>query len=206
MAESLSFPASDATIRDLHVGDAVLLNGIIVTARDSAHKWIFDRFITKKTLPTADDIKVYENLKKHLNGSAIYHCGPVVSGLDSGKYQFVSAGPTTSMREEAYQSEIMRHFNLKVVIGKGGMGDRTLKGCAETPAVYLHAIGGAAALLARSVQQVEDVLKLEFGVPEAMWIIRVVDFPAVVTMDAHKQSLHQKIRETSRAQLDQLIR
>jgi fumarate hydratase subunit beta len=206
MTTSLRIPISEASIRKLHIGDAVLLNGTIVTARDSAYKWIFDRFIAHEVTPTPDDIKVYEKLKKYLNRGAIYHCGPIVSMLDSGQYQFISAGPTTSMREEPYQRDIMHHFNLKAIIGKGGMGNRTLEGCETTPAVYLHAIGGAAALLARSVQQVLGVLKLEFGVPEAMWIIQVVNFPAVVTMDAHRQSLHKIVHETSHAQLKRLTK
>jgi fumarate hydratase subunit beta len=206
MAISITTPILDGSIQKLHIGDAVLINGTIVTARDSAHKWIFDRFITQKIKPTPDDIHIHDQLRGHLEGGVIYHCGPVVSGLDSGQYQFISAGPTTSMREEPYQSEIMRHFNLKGVIGKGGMGEKTLQECGRTPAVYLHAIGGAAALLAQFVQRVLGVLKLDFGAPEAMWIIDVVNFPAVVTMDAHQQSLHKNIREKSHGQLDRLIK
>jgi fumarate hydratase class I len=136
----------------------------------------------------------------------IYHCGPVVAGLETQAYRFVAAGPTTSIREEPYQAEVMDHFNLKGVIGKGGMGVKTLAGCQQTPGVYFHAIGGAATLIAQSVQQVKGVYKLEaFGVPEAMWVIEVKDFPVVVTMDAHGNSLHAAIEEKSKTVFEELL-
>jgi tartrate/fumarate subfamily iron-sulfur-dependent hydro-lyase beta chain len=140
-----------------------------------------------------------------LDGGAIYHCGPVVGGLESGDYRFVAAGPTTSIREEPYQGDVMRHFNAKAVIGKGGMGAKTLMACQEVPCVYLHAIGGAASLIAQSVQSVLGVHKLDFGVPEAMWVIKVVDFPAVVTMDSHGISLHEQVKDLSKEALSELI-
>jgi fumarate hydratase class I len=148
---------------------------------------------------------VYEELKKILNGSVIYHCGPVVSGLDTKDYKFVAAGPTTSIREEPYQADVMKHFNIKGVIGKGGMGAKTLKGCEETPAVYFHAIGGAASYIAQTVTKVHGVFKLDFGVPEAIWVIEVKEFPAVVTMDAHGGSQHAVIEEASKKVLDDLL-
>jgi fumarate hydratase subunit beta len=140
-----------------------------------------------------------------LAGGAIYHCGPVVAGLETRDYRFVAAGPTTSTREEPYQGDVMRYFNVKGVIGKGGMGPKTLAACQEVPGVYLHAIGGAASLIAQSVQRVLDVHKLEFGVPEAMWVIEVKDFPAVVTMDSHGESLHAEIAQKSKAVFDELL-
>ncbi len=152
-----------------------------------------------------DDEEVYAAIKQLLNGGGIYHCGPVVAGLDSQDYKFVAAGPTTSTREEPYQADVMQHFNVKVVIGKGGMGPKTLKGCAETPGVYLHAIGGAASLIAQTVVKVHGVHKLQFGVPEAMWVIEVKDFPAVVTMDAHGDSLHAAIAQRSQAEFERLL-
>ncbi|MFH2039885.1 MAG: fumarate hydratase C-terminal domain-containing protein, partial [Chloroflexota bacterium] len=121
------------------------------------------------------------------------------------QYKFVAAGPTTSIREEPYQAEVMQHFNIKGVIGKGGMGPKTLQGCQETPGVYFHAIGGAASYIAQSVTRVLDVFKLDFGVPEAMWVIEVKDFPVVVTMDAHGQSLHAVIQEQSNKVLQELL-
>jgi fumarate hydratase class I len=205
MAIKLSLPISDEAIRGLQVGDSVLLSGVMITGRDAVHKWIADTFIQKKRAPAGDDLAVHEALKPILDGGIIYHCGPVVGGLDTQQYRFVAAGPTTSIREEPYQGDVMRHFNLKGVIGKGGMGAKTLRACQEVPGVYFHAIGGAASLIAQSVKQVRGVYKLEFGVPEAMWVIEVEDFPAVVTMDAHGNSLHEAVRERSREALERLI-
>lgn len=205
MINQISISISDETIRSLRVGDEVLLNGVIVTGRDAAHKWLHDHFITQKAESSPSDLATYQKLMPLLNGSVIYHCGPVVSGLETGDYRFVSAGPTTSSREEPYQGDILRHFQLKGVLGKGGMGEKTLQACAEAPAVYFHAVGGAAALIAKSVVRVLDVFKLDFGVPEAMWVIEVSDLPAVVTMDAHGASLHREIEERSRLELARLL-
>jgi len=201
----VNIPISDEVIRSLKVGDPVSLNGVMVTGRDAVHKWLVETFIYRTRAPQGDDLEVYEAIKPLLNGGVIYHCGPVVSGLESKDYRFVAAGPTTSSREEPYQADVLRHFNLKGVIGKGGMGAKTLQACQEVPAVYFHAIGGAASWIAQSVQRVLGVYKLEFGVPEAMWVIEVKDFPAVVTMDAHGQSQHAVIEARSRQILEQLL-
>ncbi len=203
---SVEIPISDEVIRSLKMGDPVMLNGVMVTGRDNVHKWMSDVFIRKTKAPKGDDLEVYEAIKPILNGGVIYHCGPVVTGVDTGNYGFAAAGPTTSSREEPYQAEVMKHFNIKGVIGKGGMGLKTLQGCVDTPGVYFHAIGGAATLIARTVTRVLGVYKLaEFGVPEAMWVIEVKDFPVVVTMDAHGSSLHKTIEAQSKEVLDQLI-
>ncbi len=201
----LSLPLSDEDIRSLKVGDPVALSGVMVTGRDAVHKWMVETFIKKTRPPQGDDLVVYEAIKSLLVGSAIYHCGPVVAGLDTKDYRFVAAGPTTSTREEPYQGDVMRHFNIKAVIGKGGMGARTLAACEEVPGVYLHAIGGAASLIAKTVQKVLGVYKLDFGVPEAMWVIEARDFPTVVTMDAHGNSLHAEIEAKSKAELERLL-
>jgi len=205
MAIKIILPIPDETIRGLKVGDSVLLSGVMVTGRDSVHKWIADTFIKRTRQPSGDDLEVYQALVPMLNGGLIYHCGPVVAGLDTRQYRFVAAGPTTSIREEPYQGDVMRHFNLKGVIGKGGMGTKTLQACQEVPGVYFHAIGGAASLIAETVKKVLGVYKLDFGVPEAIWVIEVVDFPAVVTMDANGNSLHDVVRQQSREVLDRLI-
>jgi fumarate hydratase subunit beta len=202
---NINIPISDETIRSLKVGDPVELNGIMLTGRDTVHKWMIDTFIRKTRSPQGDDLEVYDSIKPLLKGSLIYHCPPVVSGLENKDYKFVAAGPTTSIREEPYQAEVMKHFNIKGVIGKGGMGPKTLQGCQETPGVYFHAIGGAASYIARSVTRVLGVYKLDFGVPEAMWVIEVKDFPVVVTMDAHGQSLHKVIEEQSSKLLQGLL-
>lgn len=203
--KNLTLPISDETIKDLHVGDPVLLSGVMVTGRDAAHKWMIETFIKKTKPASAEDLAAYEDLKKLLNGSVIYHCGPVVSGLETKEYKFVAAGPTTSIREEPYQADVMQHFNIKGVIGKGGMGKKTLEGCQNTPGVYFHAIGGAASFIAQSVTKVLGVYKYDFGVPEALWVIEVKDFPVVVTMDSHGQSQHEVIENNSRKVLDELL-
>jgi tartrate/fumarate subfamily iron-sulfur-dependent hydro-lyase beta chain len=205
MLKKLAIPITDDEIRSLAVGDSVLLSGVMITGRDSVHKWLADTFLSKKRIPDENDLSVYQAIKSILDGGAIYHCGPVVAGLDTRQYKFIAAGPTTSIREEPYQGDVMRHFNLKGVIGKGGMGVKTLQACLDVPGVYFHAIGGAASLIAESLQAVLGVQKLEFGVPEAIWIIQVKDFPVVVTMDAHGNSLHAKIRQQSKSVLDQLL-
>ena len=202
---SLNIPLSDEIICSLKVSDSVSLNGIMITGRDAAHKWMVDTFIKQTRQPQDDDLEVYEAIKKLLAGGVIYHCGPVVSGLDTKQYKFVAAGPTTSIREEPYQGMVMKHFNLKGVIGKGGMGPKTLSACQEVPGVYLHAIGGAASLIAQSVTRVLGVYKLDFGVPEAMWVTEIKDFPVVVTMDSHGGSLHASVEEHSKRVLDELL-
>ncbi len=202
----ITIPISDEDIQSLHVGDPVELTGIMLTGRDAVHKWMVETFIKKTRASQGNDLQVYEEIKKYLYQGVLYHCGPVVSGIETKEYKFVAAGPTTSIREEPYQADVMRHFGIKGVIGKGGMGARTLQGCAETPGVYFHAIGGAAAFLAQTVQNVLGVYKLEeFGVPEAMWVIEVKSFPVVVTMDSHGQSKHSLLDESSHKVLDDLL-
>lgn len=201
----LTMPISDVEIRKLKVGDTVLISGVMLTGRDAVHKWMIDTFIEKKVPVSASDDEIYKSIKPQLDGGVIYHCGPVVSGLDTGDYKFVAAGPTTSIREEPYQGRVMEHFNIKGVIGKGGMGAKTLAACESVPGVYFHAIGGAATLIAQSVKKVLGVHKMEFGVPEAIWVLNVVDFPVVVTMDSHGISVHDEIEVKSRAVFERLV-
>jgi len=199
----LTTPISDDEIRALKAGDPVTLSGIIITGRDAAHKFMIEHFI--KNPVAAEDQALHDELKRLLDGGVIYHCGPVVKKNEDGSWSFVAAGPTTSIREEVYQADVIRYFNLKGVIGKGGMKERTLQACADQPAVYFHAIGGAASLIAQSVQEVLGVHKLEFGIPEAMWVIRVQDFPVVVTMDSHGHSIHDVVEARSKEKLAKLI-
>ncbi len=198
---SLQIPIDEAAVRALHVGDQVRLDGIVVTARDTAHKYFMDQFIRSAGV-AAGEKELYTELKRLLHGGVLYHCGPVVHREPDGRWRFVSAGPTTSIREEPYEADVIACFGLRAVIGKGGMGPKTLAACREHGAVYLHAVGGAATLIANSVEEVSAVYKIEeFGLPEALWVIRVRDFPAVVTMDAHGQSLHEKIAQASNEKL-----
>lgn len=193
----LTIPIGEAEIRALRVGDVVSLNGVMLTARDAAHKYMVETFIENPE-PPRTELPTYEILKDVLRGGIIYHCGPVVA-KSGGKWQFVSAGPTTSIREEVYEDLVIEHFGMRGVIGKGGMAGRTLEACRRFGAVYFHAIGGAAAVIADSVKEVEDVYKLDFGVPEAFWRIRVEDFVVVVTMDSHGRSIHDEVEAKSAA-------
>jgi fumarate hydratase subunit beta len=180
----LHTPISEEEIRKLKVGDSVLLSGTIVTARDEAHKLMIE--------------EKPDFVRDVLKESVIYHCGPVVKQNENGKWQFVSAGPTTSAREEPYQADVIGEYNVRGVIGKGGMGPKTAEGLSKYGAVYFHAVGGAGSLIANAVKEVKTVYKLEeFGTPEAFWVIAVEDFPLVVTMDSHGGSLHKEIKEKS---------
>jgi fumarate hydratase class I len=183
--KQLSVPMTEAEARALRAGDEVRLSGVIFTGRDAVHKHLHGGGASPVDL----------------SGGVIYHCGPVV--LEEGEsYRVVAAGPTTSIREEPYQAEVIEKFGLRGVIGKGGMGKRTLEALGRFGAVYLHAIGGAAQVCARTVVRVHGVhLKKEFGSPEAIWAFEVKDFPCVVTMDSHGKSLHAEVQEASLAEL-----
>ncbi len=200
----LQIPISEEQIRSLHTGDVVRLSGTVVTARDAAHKLMIENFIRTDAIKMPE---LYEKLQPLLDGGVIYHCGPVVAQNEDGTYRFVAAGPTTSIREEPYEAEVMEHFGVRAVIGKGGMGAKTLAGCQEHGGVYLHAVGGAATLIASTVEEVETVyMKEELGVPEAFWVIRVKDWQLVVTMDSHGNSLHEDILAKSEARFKELVR
>jgi fumarate hydratase class I len=185
---SLAPPFTEEKIRALKVGDAVEITGVLFTGRDAVHKYLHEG----GALPPG----------VHLRDGILYHCGPVVLKDEQGRWKVTAAGPTTSIREEPYQGDIIRKFGLRGVIGKGGMGERTLAACREAGCVYLHAVGGAAQVLAECIQSVRGVHMLkEFGAPEAIWEFEVKGFPAVVTMDAHGQSLHQEVFAASQAEL-----
>ncbi len=200
----LKTPISEEQIRELKVGDVVSLSGVFVTARDAAHKYMIDEWLDIEA--TGEDAELKAVLGPLLDGGVIYHCGPVVRQDEDGKWHFVAAGPTTSAREEPYQHRIIGELGVRAVIGKGGMGQITLDACQEHGAVYLHAVGGAASLIAQRVVEVEDVYKTEFGLPEAFWRIRVEDFQCVVTMDSHGNSLHKKVLEESRGRYENMFK
>jgi len=200
----LTVPISEDAIRDLTAGEPVRLSGVIATGRDAAHKYMIENFVKTDGQPPAAEADTYAALREVLAGGVIYHCGPVVQRAGE-RWSFVAAGPTTSIREEPYQAEVIEHFGLRAVIGKGGMGPKTLAACQQHGAVYLHAIGGAASLIAQSVTELLGVYKLEFGVPEALWVIQVEDFPVVVTMDSHGNSLHDEIQKQSLEKLESIL-
>ena len=184
---ALETPVSESQIRSLQVGEEVLISGTLFTGRDVVHKYLHDG----GKLPP--EISLKEGI--------LYHCGPVVVKDAQGNWKATAAGPTTSIREEPYQWQVIRDLNLRGVIGKGGMGDKTLAACKEFGCVYLHAVGGAAQVLAECIKHVRNVYFLqEFGAPEAIWEFEVENFPAVVTMDANGNSLHREIAASSEAE------
>ncbi|MBX5436340.1 MAG: fumarate hydratase C-terminal domain-containing protein, partial [Alicyclobacillaceae bacterium] len=187
-ASVLEAPISEEQIRSLKVGDVVIVRGVIHTGRDELHKYL-----------------LHHDSPVVLQGGVIYHCGPVMLRDEDGSWRVTAAGPTTSSREEPYQADIIAKFGVRAVIGKGGMGPKTLAGLKASGAVYLNAIGGAAQFYARCVKRVLGVDFLEqFGIPEAMWHLEVDGFPAIVTMDAHGNSLHQVVAEQSMVKLEEL--
>ena len=175
----LNPPVTEAQVRALKVGDVVLITGEMFTGRDSVHTYLM------KNPPPVD-----------LNGAVLYHCGPVM--LKEGeRWKVKAAGPTTSSREEPYQADVIKRYGVRAVIGKGGMGAKTLAAMKEFGAVYLNAIGGAAQYYARTVKEVKGVYLLDLGIPEAMWHLRVEGFMAIVTMDAHGASLHAEVQQST---------
>jgi fumarate hydratase class I len=182
----LETPLTEETVRSLSVGDVVIVRGRVFTGRDAVHAHLMHH------PPPVD-----------LAGTVLYHCGPVVVKEGDG-WRVNAAGPTTSIREEPYQAEIIGRYGVRAVMGKGGMGARTLAALKEHGAVYLNAIGGAAQFYAQRIVAVHGVSLLEFGTPEAMWHLEVDDFPAIVTMDSHGNSLHRDVEEASGRQLQLL--
>ncbi len=185
---NISFPFTEEKIRALKVGDEVLISGVVFTGRDAVHKYLHEGGKLPAGVSLRDGI--------------MYHCGPVMMPQPDGTFKCTAAGPTTSIREEPYQWQVIRDFGLRGVIGKGGMGAKTQAACQEYGCVYLHAIGGAAQVLADCVKKIRNVyFKEEFGSPEAIWELDVAEFPAVVTINAHGRSLHEEIFAKSQAAL-----
>jgi fumarate hydratase class I len=182
----LRTPITDEQVRALAVGDVVLLSGQVFTGRDAVHHHLMTH-----------------EAPVDLRGGVIYHCGPVVA-KDGDGWRVTAAGPTTSIREEPYQADVIARNGVRVVIGKGGMGPRTLASLGTSGAVYLNAIGGAAQFYARTITRVDGVSLLEFGTPEAMWHLTVDAFPAIVTMDAHGNSLHKDVEQESGRELSKI--
>src|SRR2546421_11929167 len=168
----ISIPFPEGKIRALKVGDEVVIPGVVFTGRDAVHKYLHEG----GQLPPG----------VNLRDGILYHCGPVVLKDEQGNWKVTAAGPTTSTREEPYQAKIIKQFGIRGVIGKGGMGDKTLAACKEFGCVYLHAVGGAAQVLAECIKRVRNVYFLDkFGSPEAIWEFEVENFPVVVTIDAN---------------------
>ena len=191
----LKTPLTDEIIGQLKVGDIVYVTGIMVTARDEAHKKILET------------IEKGEKLPINLNGLVLYHCGPVVRKKPDGSWEVVAAGPTTSMRMESVEAEFIEKTGVKMIVGKGGMGKRTAEAMKKHNAVYAVFTGGAGALAADRIKRVVDVYWLdELGIPEAVWVFEVEDFgPLVVTIDSTGKNYYEEKLETVRKNAEKII-
>jgi len=193
-AKTINLPMTKDDVLSLKVGDLVLINGKLVTGRDEVHKFLFYEKPSKKQIPF------------NLEGTILYHCGPIIKKTEKG-FKLIAGGPTTSMRVEMYEYQIISNYGIRGIMGKGGMGRKTMNALKENGCVYLHTIGGSAVYLADRVKRVVDVWKLdEFGMTEAMWIFEVKEFPAIVTMDAYGKNLHEEIERRSYNALKKLVR
>jgi len=186
----LSTPLTEDDTRGLRVGDFVLLNGTVFTARDQVHQ----RIASDGQSPPVS-----------WQEGVLYHCGPVALRGNDNQWKIIAAGPTTSIREEPYMADLIARFHLRAVIGKGGMGEHTLQACRQYGCVYLHGIGGAAQVLARAIKQVDALYWSESGLTEAIWQFQVADFPAVVTMDSYGENMHKMVRDESLNALSRLL-
>ncbi len=177
----LKTPISEEEIRKLKVNDVVYLDGTVVTARDQAHKRALEYFRSGKPLPV------------NLVGAAVFHCGPVMS-KQGDRWAAVAAGPTTSTRIEAYEEEFLKYSGARVVIGKGGMGEKTTAAMKRYGAIYGAFTGGAAVLAAKAVKDVKAVEWLDLGVPEALWVFEVEELgPLIVGIDSHGNNLFREV-------------
>jgi len=185
----LAYPFTFDSIKDLKLGQVVRLSGCVFTARDRAHRYLHGGGVSPVDF----------------TDGALYHCGPVVM-LREGKWSVRAAGPTTSMREESFMASIIERHHIRVIIGKGGMGEATRQACKKCGCVYLQAVGGAGSISAAWIREVQDVHFLnEFGAAEAIWTFVVEDFEAVVSMNARGWSLHDQVKRSSRKALDDVL-
>ena len=189
MPKKISSPLTEKEARSLNVGEQVLISGLIFTARDKVH------------LNLLQTGKSPVNMNNHI----VFHCGPIIKETVSG-YQVLAAAPTTSSRMNKYEPKFIRKFKIRGIIGKGGMDKNVSKALKDKGAVYMSVVGGTAAVLAKTIKKVEAVYKLnEFGTPDAIWALRVENFPAIVTMDSKGVSLHRQVERGSKEQLKKLL-
>ncbi|MDH5811682.1 MAG: FumA C-terminus/TtdB family hydratase beta subunit [Candidatus Methanomethylicaceae archaeon] len=172
----LKTPLDEVTVRALNIGDVVYLSGKLFTMRDMAH------------LRALELLRKGDKLPFELKGEVIYHCGPLVRGK-----KVVSAGPTTSMRMERMEAELIRLTGVRGIVGKGRMGERTAEALKEFGAAYMEFPGGAGALAAKAIKEINKVYWKDLGDPEAVWEMEVENFgPCVVTMDSKGEILKRK--------------
>jgi fumarate hydratase subunit beta len=178
----LRTPVSEEEVRKLRVNDTVYFTGTVITARDAAHKRALDYHKKGKPLPI------------NLEGLVVFHCGPIIKKEDN-RWRVVAAGPTTSVRMEPFEDELIRNFKVRVVVGKGGMGKKTVDAMKQYGAVYGAFTGGAAVLAAKAIKKVKGVEWSDLGMPEAMWTLEVEDFgPLTIAIDAHGNNLFETIK------------
>lgn len=190
----LKTPLSEEEVRKLRVNDTVYLTGTIITARDAAHRRALEYHKEGKQLPI------------NLEGLAVFHCGPIIKKEDDG-WKVVAAGPTTSARMEPFEDAFIRNFKVRVVIGKGGMGKKTVDAMKQYGAVYGAFTGGAAVLAAKAIKKVNGVEWSDLGMPEAMWILEVEDFgPLTVAIDAHGNNLFETIQTQAETEKQRIYR
>lgn len=183
---SLKTPLTAEDIEAIRAGEIVYLSGTIYTARDEAHLRMLEYEAEKKTLPF------------DLNGSAVYHCGPVMEKAEGG-WKAVAAGPTTSDRMTKMTPDVLKNHAVRVLIGKGGMENmaETLR---EQKCIYLSYTGGCAALAVDMIQKVRSVNWEDLGMPEAVWELEVENFgPLIVGIDAHGNDLFKDVKDRAQA-------
>lgn len=178
----LKTPISEEDVRKLKVGDTFYISGTLITARDEAHKELLELYKEGKKPPI------------DLNGQVIYHCGPVVK-KENDTWKVIAAGPTTSTRMEMFEDQFIEAFKVRVIIGKGGMKERTTKACQKVGAIYGAFTGGAALIAANSIKNVKEVYFLEeLGMPEALWVFEVDNFgPLIVGIDSYGNNIFEDV-------------
>lgn len=187
----LQYPFDERQVRALKAGDTVNVNGTVFTGRDRFHKYFHDG----------------GKLPVNFRDGALYHCGPVVAQEADGTWRALACGPTTSVRENPYEPDFIARTGVRLIIGKGGMDERTLEACRKFGAVYLQAVGGAAALSAAAVERIANVYFLkEFGAAEACWQFEMRGFKCVVGMDAHGVSLFERVKISSEKKFKELTK
>ncbi len=188
----LRTPISEEEIRKIKVSDVIYITGTVITARDSAHKRAIELLKRGKNIPI------------NLYGLVIFHCGPIVK-KENGKWTVIAAGPTTSTRMDMFEEEFIKNFGVRVVIGKGGMGIRTMEAMKKYGAVYGAFTGGAAVLAAKAIKEVERVEWLDLGIPEALWVFKVENFgPLIVAIDSYGNNLFEDVKRNAKEKLSKI--
>ena len=191
--KTLTTPIKNDDIESIAIGDIIYLNGYLITSRDDVHQRL---------------IKQGKQLPIDLAGKAIFHAGPIMKERqgEQGKYDVISIGPTTSMRMEKYEKEFIAETGVKLIIGKGGMGEKTAEGCKAHKVIHAVFPGGCAVLAASQVEEVETVEWLDLGMPEAMWVMRVKNFgPLIISIDTKGNNLFENNKKLFNEKKDRIV-